>query len=321
MKSLHMTKNKYKFLLVPVIIIIAGIIMYFVNGGFNYDIEFQGGMRMQVNLGQEFDNNEISGLVKDATGISSAVIQKSGIDGTAVVLKIPAKDNGNEVNLEEARDHIFNAMKEKYSLNDESLISVGSASANFGQQVQQKTLIYTLIALLCILVYIAIRFEWRSAVMAIAGLALNILVMMAVYAIFRIPLNTTFIAAMLTVVGYSINNTIVVFDRIRENMKYIKGQTVFEVVDTSISESMGRTINTTITTLITIVLLYIIGVDKIKEFALPLIIGVLAGAYTSIFIASPFWASWKEANRLAKIEEAQMKKQAAKASSKNKNKK
>jgi preprotein translocase SecF subunit len=318
MKTLNITKNKYKFLIIPAIIIVAGIIMFFVSNGFNYDIEFQGGMRMQVDLGQTFSNDDISALVKDSAGISSAVIQSSGVEGTRVVLKIPAKENGNEVNLDEARDKIFNAMKEKYNLSDENLVSVGSASANFGLQVQQKTLLYTLIALLCILVYIAIRFEWRSAVMAIIGLAINILVMMAVYVIFQIPLNTTFIAAMLTVVGYSINNTIVVFDRIRENMKRIKGQTIFEVVDGSVTESMGRTINTTITTLITIVLLYFIGVDKIKEFAFPLIIGVLAGAYTSIFVASPFWASWKETNRLAKIEEAQLARQQGKGGKKKK---
>ena len=108
---------------------------------------------------------------------------------------------------------------------------------------------------------------------------------------------------MLTVVGYTINNTIVVFDRVRENMRGFnakKGSTVAEVVDRSIKESMGRTINTTVTTLITIVLLYIFGVQSIKSFALPLIIGVLAGAYTSIFVASPFWASWKQSEIDAK---------------------
>ena len=133
--------------------------------------------------------------------------------------------------------------------------------------------------------------------MAIFALVINVLVMMAVYAVSYTPLNTTFIAAMLTVIGYSINNTIVVFDRIRENMKGFKAKkngSVSDVVNRSITESMGRTINTTITTLITIVLLYIIGVPSIKEFAFPLIIGVIAGAYSSIFIASPFWAAWKE---------------------------
>ena len=157
--------------------------------------------------------------------------------------------------------------------------------------------------MLCILAYIAIRFEWRSAVMAIAALFVNILVMMAVYVIFQIPLNTTFIAAMLTVVGYSINDTIVMFDRVRDNMKQYnpkKQITVANIVDNSITECMGRTINTSVTTLVTIVLLYFIGVSAVKEFAFPLIIGILCGTFTSIFVAIPFWGAWKDAAYEAK---------------------
>ena len=132
------------------------------------------------------------------------------------------------------------------------------------------------------LVYIAIRFEFKSAVMAVIALAINVLVMMSVYVITYMPLNTTFIAAMLTVVGYSINNTIVVFDRIRENMRGFNGkkQLVADVVDKSIMESMGRTINTTVTTLITIVLLYFLGVN-----AMPLL---LINMESLILIFSPF---------------------------------
>ena len=141
--------------------------------------------------------------------------------------------------------------------------------------------------------------------MAVIALAINVVVMAAVYAITNIALNTTFIAAMLTVVGYSINNTIVIFDRIRENMKgRRKNETVSELVDRSIVETMGRTLNSTITTLITIVLIYILGVNAIKEFALPLIVGIVIGAYTSMFVASTFWASWKEASIKAKAEAA-----------------
>ena len=194
-------------------------------------------------------------------------------------------------------------MQEKYSLADDAMQSVSSASASFGNQVQRKAFLFTAIAILCILIYIAIRFEWRSAIMAVIALIVSILVMMSVYAIFYTPLNTTFIAAMLTVVGYSINNTIVVFDRIRENMKRLntkRGITVSMLVNESIHESYGRTLNTTITTLITIVLLYFIGVSSVKEFAFPLIVGIIAGAYSSIFIASPFWASWKEAEAESK---------------------
>lgn len=288
MKTMNVTKNKVKFLIIPLLIIAAGIVMYFVNGGFNFDIEFMGGVRMQVDMEQSFDNEEVAAYLEEQLGISPVIVQSGS--GTSATIKTQPIDD-------EQKDKIFSSLKEKYSLTADAPMSVNSASASFGGEVQRKAFVYTLIAIICILIYIAFRFEWRSAAMAVIALALNILVMMAVYAISYTPLNTTFIAAMLTIIGYSINNTIVVFDRIRENMKGYKakkGETVSQVVDRSIAESMGRTLNTTITTLITIVLLYFIGVQSIKEFAFPLIVGILAGAYSSIFIASPFWASWKE---------------------------
>ncbi len=295
-------ENRIKFLALPLIIIVAGIVMYFVHGGFNFDIEFMGGIRMQVDMGQDVPNDDISELVSNVlseNGIDGKVtVQKSGESGNHVVIKTPPVE-------ESMKDTIFNELKTQYSLGDEALMSVSSASASFGIEVQQKALLYTLLAIICILIYIAIRFEWRSAVMAVIALAINVLVMAAVYTITNIPLNTTFIAAMLTVVGYSINNTIVIFDRIRENMKSRKKNvTISELVNKSIIETLGRTINSTITTLITIVAIYILGVSAIKEFALPLIIGIAIGAYTSIFIASTFWATWKEADMKAKAQAA-----------------
>lgn len=298
----ELTKNRWKFMIIPALIIVAGIVFYFVHGGFNFDVEFMGGVRMQVNMHTEFDNKEIVDLVQEnTTDTVSATVQKGSNDQIAVIKTPPVDDN--------VKTEIFNALKDKYSLADEDLISVSSASASFGLEVQRKALLYTLLAIICILIYIAIRFEWRSAVMAVLGLAINVLVMAAVYAITNIPLNTTFIAAMLTVVGYSINNTIVIFDRIRENQKSRKkNETIAAMTDRSIFETLGRTINSTITTLITIVLIYILGVSTIKDFALPLIVGILAGAYTSIFIASTFWAAWRESNMQAKAAAAQERK-------------
>lgn len=294
--------NKFKYLLIPALIIVAGIVMYFVHGGFNFDVEFMGGIRMQVDLGQDVPNNEITDIVNDVLakndGAGKVTVQKSGDNGNQIVIKTPPVD-------ESVKTEIFNELKAKYNLEDEALLSVSSASASFGLETQRKALLFTLLAIACILIYIAIRFEWRSAVMAVMALAINVLVMASVYTVTNIPLNTTFIAAMLTVVGYSINNTIVIFDRIRENMRMRKkNTTVSDLVNKSISETLGRTINSTITTLITIVLIYILGVNTIKEFALPLIIGIIAGAYTSIFVASPFWAVWKESDMKAKAEAA-----------------
>lgn len=294
MKSINVTNNKIKYLLLPIVIVIAGIIMYFVQG-FNFDIEFMGGIKMQVNMEQAFNNEEVSDYLEEKTGITPIIVQTVG-DGTQASIKTQPIE-------ESKKTEIYSALKEKYNLQDEEPMSVTSASASFGNQVQRKAFIYTLIAMICILAYIAFRFEWRSAIAAIIALFINLMVMMAVYTISYTPLNTTFIAAMLTVIGYSINNTIVVFDRIRENMKRYnpkKGETVSEITNRSINESMGRTLNTTFTTLITIVVLYIMGVPSIKEFAFPLIVGVIAGAYSSIFIASPIWAAWKESDEAAK---------------------
>ena len=293
MKNFKYTENKVKFLILPILIIIVGIVMIFTRG-FNFDTEFVGGIRMQINVGKEFKNEEIRDLVINTVGKdASPVVQKLG-NGNQATIKMSELSDEAKAQLEEA-------IKKAYGEN--AIMSVNNASASFGNDMQWKALIYTAIALLCILIYIAFRFELKSAVMAVIALALNVLVMLAVYLITYLPLNTTFIAAMLTVVGYSINNTIVIFDRIRENMKGFnakKGATVSEIVDRSVSESMGRTLNATITTLITILLLYFLGVNTIKEFAIPLIIGVIIGAYTSIFVASPFWAAWKTSEIEAK---------------------
>lgn len=299
MKDLKITQNRWKFVILPAVIVVLGIIMYAVHGGFNFDVEFLGGSRMQVEMHNAFDNDEVAELILDKTG-ANAKVQQSGTSSTQAVIKVQSTDDD-----EQTKNDVMTVLKDNYGVADEDLLSVNTASASFGLEVQRKALTYTLLAIICILIYIAIRFEWRSAVMAVIALAINVLIMASVYTVTNIAINTTFIAAMLTIVGYSINNTIVIFDRIRENMKgRKKNDTISDLVDRSVKETMGRTINSTITTLITIVLIYILGVNTIKEFALPLIIGIIAGAYTSIFIASSFWGAWKESELKAKAQAA-----------------
>ncbi len=315
MNRFAITKNRWKFVLLPAVIIVLGIVMYLVHGGFNFDVEFMGGSRLQVQLPDGTDKAEVEKYLSDTLGVNVTV--QSGEAANTVVIKTPpiegeldVVEKGDEATVQSP---VFSALKDKYSLEDSALIDNTTASASFGVEVQRKALLYTLLAILCILIYIAIRFEWRSAIMAVIALAINVLVMLGVYSITNISLNTTFIAAMLTVVGYSINNTIVIFDRIRENMKgRKKTESVSDLTDRSVWETMGRTINSTITTLITIVLIYILGVSTIKNFALPLIVGIIIGAYTSIFIASSFWAAWREADMQAKAEAAQSRKNSKK---------
>ena len=158
----------------------------------------------------------------------------------------------------------------------------------------------------CLLIYIAIRFDLYSGVAALAALLHDILIMcsMMVFARAFYQANTSFIAALLTIIGYSINNTIIIFDRIRENSRLLtyKGDTHNIIVEASVRQTLSRTINTTITTLITLVVLYILGVDSIREFVFPLIVGMIAGVYSSVMLSGQIWAVWKDRQIFAPLE-------------------
>ena len=151
-----------------------------------------------------------------------------------------------------------------------------------------------MIAAVGMLLYITFRFELSFGLAAILALLHDILIVLAVYVIFRIPLNSPFVAAMLTVLGYSINDTIVVFDRIRENRKTMKKFNYEQLATDSVNQTVRRSVYTSMTTLIMILALYVLGVPQIREFALPLIAGIISGTYSSIFIASPVWVMIKE---------------------------
>ena len=166
---------------------------------------------------------------------------------------------------------------------------------------------YVLIAALCMLIYIAIRFDFNSGAAAVLGLVHDVLIMLSFMVILRsfVQMNSSFIAAMLTIVGYSINNTIIIFDRIRENARKMPSSTPrVDVVNRSIKECLGRTINTTLTTLVTIVSLYIFGVSSIREFALPIIVGIISGVYSANMINGYVWAFLEEKKRAKKAAKA-----------------
>lgn len=153
----------------------------------------------------------------------------------------------------------------------------------------------SLLAIVLILIYITIRFEFRSGLAAVLTLCHDICVMMAFFAIFQLPVNMNFIAAALTILGYSINATIVVFDRVRENTKGIADIKIFgDVTDRSIKQTLARSINTSVTTLIPIVLILILGVPSIQNFAIALIVGIVSGTYSSVCIAGPLWVNLRK---------------------------
>lgn len=237
-----------------------------------------------------FSEDEIRKTVDAVANVKASSVVKSE-DGFVI--------KTNELDAKQASD-VKQALADK--LGAIKVISEDKVSATVGSELLGSSLQALLIAAVLMLIYISFRFELLSGLSAVLALVHDVLVMLSMYAIFRLPVNTSFIAAMLTIIGYSINATIVIFDRVRENTKYLKKETFSNIVNTSIWQSMGRSVNTSVTTLITIVMVYILGVTSVREFALPIIIGIVCGTYSSIFLAGSFWCllRGKKANVKAK---------------------
>lgn len=284
--------KKNIFFIASAAVILVGLICYIVFGGFNLGLDFKGGTAITIDIKQEYNDQDIIKIVKDTTG-HAASVQKLGDAKTEAYIVV------EEISSEE-RDAVVNALKEKYTLTDADVLDTTNVSASASAKLLTNALQAVLWSVLAMFVYIAFRFNVRSGLSAILGLVHNVLVMMAVYAIFRIPINSTFVAAVLTIVGYSINDTIVVFDKIRENAKRNSHDKFAAIANTSLNQTIYRTINTSVTTLITITALYILGVESIKEFALPIIIGVLVGTYSSVCIATPLWVVLRDIKFKAK---------------------
>lgn len=177
-------------------------------------------------------------------------------------------------------------------------------SPSTGKDLARSAFWMSLLACAAILIYITLRFEFTSGVVAIVALIHDVVLLLGVYSLFRWSVDTSFIAAVLTVLGYSINNTIVIMDRIRENTRHSRKETYAEIANNSIMQTLNRSINTTITTLLTIGMVYVLGVSSIQEFALPIIIGILFGFYSSVFVSGPLWALWRDSAVNAKKKSA-----------------
>lgn len=265
---------------ISLIIILIGMGTLAVKG-LNLGIDFAGGTIMQVDLKKTVNTEEIKSMA--AKYVNDASVQS--VDVTGIMIRSSVIDN-------DQIDKLKTDINEKYSV-DPASWSIETVGPSIGAELTQKALLALLIAGIAMLAYVALRFEIRFGFAAIVALIHDILITLGVYAILQIPVNTSFIAAILTVVGYSINDTIVIFDRIRENMRFMRKVSYEELANVSITQTIARSINTVLTTLFTITAVYFLGVSAVKELALPLIIGIISGSYSSIFIASPIWVMLK----------------------------
>lgn len=257
----------------------------------NYSLEFTGGTSMTVEFDKYFDlqqaESEILPVIAEAADISAADIQVQNVKSSnEIVFKT------SELQVAQ-RDAVEEALKTNFGVKEFNLENI---SSTISSEMQRNAIISVLIATVLMLLYIAIRFsDVKFGAAAVIALLHDVLVVFAVYSIGRLSVGNTFIACMLTIVGYSINATIIIFDRIRENLGIMKGkgETYENIVNTSISQTFTRTIYTSLTTFVMIFILYIMGVTSIKEFALTLMCGIVCGAYSSVCITGPLWYVFK----------------------------
>lgn len=261
---------------ISLVITIIGI-CFMATKGLNFGIDFKGGTEVSIQLNENINKEEVDEIVKEIAPDATTTTK----DNYQYDIKSANLDT-------EKVDSIMTSLKEKYELDDTALISQDEIGAAVGKELTENSILALLASFLVMMAYIAIRFEFRFGLAALIATVHDIFVTISFYAVFNIPVNTPFIAAILTIVGYSMNDTIVIFDRIRENSKKLRRADHAEVANVSVNETMTRSIYTSLSTLVTIIAINAL-VPTVREFTLPLIVGVITGAYSSIFIASPVW--------------------------------
>ena len=275
------------------LLILAGIISMITKGGPRLSIDFKGGTLVAVNYTDNIDINEVrsalSTVVIDGQSFdfSKAEIKHFG-DQSNVAVRIPNLENEPEKFSKNFVNKMAKSFPEIVPENmKEFILSIEKVGPKIGSELSGDAIMAIFSSLALILFYISVRFEWKYAVGAIAALTHDVLVTLGVFSLLNYEVSLAVIAAFLTIVGYSLNDTIVIFDRIRENIKIMKNISISEIINTSINQSLNRTIITSLTTFLVVLVLFIFGGEVIHTFAFAMIIGVLVGTYSSIYVASP----------------------------------
>lgn len=290
-KTVNFLGKKNIFFAASIAVIVLGFVFMGVNGAstgkaLNYSLDFVGGTSTNVTFNEDMELSAIDANVvpvfSDVTGDGAVQVQKVA-GSNEVIFKT------RELNVEE-RQTLEDALVENFGVNKE-LITAETISSTISSEMKSDAVVAVIIATVCMLIYIWFRFkDIRFAASSVAALVHDVLVVLAFYAVAKVSVGSTFIACMLTIVGYSINATIVIFDRIRENLgSMLKKDTLEDLVNRSISQTLSRSIFTSLTTFIMVAALYVLGVTSIKEFALPLMVGIVCGTYSSVCITGALW--------------------------------
>ena len=248
--------------------------------GLNFGIDFTGGVLLEVGYPQDADLDKIRGLMADA-GFEDAQVQRFGA-ATDVLLRLPPQGEG--VNPNEIRDTLRNTLAADEPNVD--LRRVEFVGPQVGEELTEKGGLAMIFALLLIFAYVMFRFQWKFSLGAVSALAHDVIVTVGFFSVFYLPFDLTVVAAVLAVIGYSLNDTVVAFDRIRENFLALRGVSAENAMNTSINEMLARTIITGVTTLLVLVALLVLGGESVGPFSIALIVGIIIGTYSSIYTAS-----------------------------------
>ncbi|MEI8215568.1 MAG: protein translocase subunit SecF [Eubacteriales bacterium] len=280
-------KREFKFIkyrkicyLVSILIIVITIGGGLIQG-FNFGIDFTGGTMIQIDMKKQVSTENVQTIAK-SVGITGDIVY-AGEGNREIILRTTQSLTSAD------RIKFISALGKEYGTTNADVQAAEQFGPSVGSMLEQNAIKAVIIATICMLIYIAIRFEWKFGLAAVAALAHDILIVVGFYGLFQIPINAPFIASILVILGYSMNDTIVIFDRIRENLKIMKRTKLDELIDRSINQSLARSIATSVATLLSIIVLYFMGSETIKQFTLPLIVGITVGTLSSILVASPIW--------------------------------
>ncbi len=285
------------------LLILAGVISLIVNGGPKLSIDFKGGTLVAVRFTEPVEINDIRQALTnvDLEGqtfdFSREEIKHFG-DPTEISVRIPHQEDEPENFANKIVEHLFKSFPGKVpESTSDFILDIERVGPKIGSELSGKAFMAILSSLLLILLYISVRFEFRFAVGAIAALVHDVIITLGIFSLLGYEISLSIIAAFLTIVGYSLNDTIVIFDRIREDMKISRRSSFVEVVNKSINESLSRTIITSLTTFLVVLVLWLAGGEVIHNFAFAMIVGVIVGTYSSIFIASPIVVQFQKSLR------------------------
>jgi preprotein translocase subunit SecF len=280
--------GKFKMAMVfSVVLILAGIVSIVMHGGLKYGIDFQGGTLVQLKFPEAPAIDSIRSSLKNI-GLADSTIQEFGAPDT-ILIRVERSDG----ELKEMGSRIKSSLEEKEGFTGIIIERVEMVGPKVGKDLRMKALLSILYAIIGIVIYISWRFEFQYAIAAIIALLHDVLVTMGAFSVLDKEFTLVIVAAFLTIIGYSLNDTIVVFDRVRENTRRRSKESLSDVINTSINQTLSRTLLTSGTTLLVVVALFFLGGEIIHDFSFALLVGVVIGTYSSIFIASVFLVYWE----------------------------